>query len=224
MEAIQIAIDGPAGAGKSTIAKRIAKELNFIYIDTGAMYRALTYQVLQSGISLQQEEKIVQLAKETDIMFENGNIYLNKKIVNKEVRSNNVSLYVSHIAQIPIVRELLVEMQKRIAANNNVVMDGRDIGTNVLPGATLKVFLTASVQERARRRYEELERNGTLVNLDDIAEQIQLRDKMDAERSCSPLVKADDAITIDTTGLSIENVCKSIMNLLNLKAPLVNNN
>ncbi|WP_026477894.1 (d)CMP kinase [Alkaliphilus transvaalensis] len=221
MEAIQIAIDGPAGAGKSTIAKKIAKDLNYIYIDTGAMYRALTYQVLQSGIPLHEEEKIVKLANETDIMFRDGNIYLDQKNINTEVRSNNVSLYVSHIAKISEVRNILVDMQRKIAANQNVVMDGRDIGTNVLPNAALKIFLTASVKERAKRRYEELIHNGsTKESFEEIEAQIQKRDEIDAGRSCSPLVQAEDAITIDTTGLTIDDVCKLIKGLISEKVPV----
>ncbi|MBM7614097.1 (d)CMP kinase [Alkaliphilus hydrothermalis] len=221
MKAVQVAIDGPAGAGKSTIAKKIAKELNYIYIDTGAMYRALTFHVLRSGTPLHLEEEIIKLAKETSIVFEDGNIYLNQINVNEEVRSNEVSVNVSFIAQIPEVREILVAMQKTIAANHNVVMDGRDIGTNVLPNATLKIFLTASVKERARRRYQELHKNGTNdINLEEIEDQIQRRDEIDAGRSCSPLVKAEDAILIDTTGLAIDEVCSKIIKLLNKKPAL----
>lgn len=215
MKAVQIAIDGPAGAGKSTIAKLIAKSLQFTYIDTGAMYRALTYEILQKEVPINDTDRIISVAHSTDIQFLGGNIFLNGVNINEEVRSNQVNQYVSYVAQIAEVRDILVNMQRKIAANDNVVMDGRDIGTNVLPGATLKIFLTASVEERALRRYKELQAKDHHIDLEAIKAQIMNRDKMDSERSASPLVKAVDAYEIDTTGLSIEDVSQQIIKLLN---------
>ncbi|GAB6087851.1 (d)CMP kinase [Alkaliphilus crotonatoxidans] len=214
MKAVQIAIDGPAGAGKSTIAKKIANTLGFTYIDTGAMYRALTLEVLNKGIPIDEISEIIKIAQTTEILFIEGNIILNGINVNEAVREARVNQYVSHVAQIPEVREQLVAMQRKIAAQDNVVMDGRDIGTYVLPEATLKIFLTASVHERALRRYMELKRKNAEVALDEIKNQIINRDKMDSERTASPLVKASDAIEIDTTGLTIDKVCQLIIDHL----------
>lgn len=214
MKAVQITIDGPAGAGKSTIAKKIANTLGFTYIDTGAMYRALTLEVLNKGIPIDEISEIIKIAQTTEILFIEGNIILNGINVNEAVREARVNQYVSHVAQIPEVREQLVAMQRKIAAQDNVVMDGRDIGTYVLPEATLKIFLTASVHERALRRYMELKRKNAEVALDEIKNQIINRDKMDSERTASPLVKAIDAIEIDTTGLTIDKVCQLIIDHL----------
>jgi len=214
MKAIQIAIDGPAGAGKSTIAKRIAKALNYTYIDTGAMYRALTLETLRREIPLEDSEAIIALAEEVQIQFINGQIILNEENVSEAVRENRVNQSVSHVAQIPQVRRILVAMQQKIAANHNVVMDGRDIGTYVLPDAILKVFLTASLEERAKRRYKEHLMNPG-VSLEDIKQQILLRDQMDSQRSTAPLTQAQDAFRVDTTGRSIEEVVQEIISLLN---------
>lgn len=217
MNYIQIAIDGPAGAGKSTIAKKLAKRLNYIYIDTGAMYRAITYKAIKNHINIQHAEEVIELAKNTQIMFSGDNIYLDDEIVNEEVRSPEVSKYVSYVAQIPEVRRILVEIQRNIANCNNVVMDGRDIGSHVLVNANMKIFLTASVEERARRRYSELLQKGLNVSLSDIQREIIERDKMDSERKCSPLIKANDAVVIDTTGLTIEEVVEKVEELLREK-------
>lgn len=214
MKAIQIAIDGPAGAGKSTIAKRIAKTLNYTYIDTGAMYRALTLETLRRGISLEDTEAIIALAKEVQIQFINGNIILNGENVTEAVRESQVSQAVSFVAQIPEVRKIMVEMQQKIAANDNVVMDGRDIGTYVLPKADLKIFLTASIEERAKRRYKEHLLNPD-VSLEDVKQQILLRDQMDSQRSTAPLAQAPDAFRVDTTGRTIDEVVQEIISLLN---------
>lgn len=216
MNYIQIAIDGPAGAGKSTIAKKIASKLNILYIDTGAMYRALTYKVIQLGIDMNNMDEIIEVAKKTNIEFINGTIYLDGIDVSLEIRNQQVTKLVSFIAQIAEVRDILVELQKKIAHNNDVVMDGRDIGSNVLPKANLKVFLTASVTERAKRRYLELlaKSSTSEIVLEDIETDIKLRDKMDSEREASPLIKAADAIVLDTTTQSIDQVIEEILNIL----------
>lgn len=219
MKYIQIAIDGPAGAGKSTIAKKIASKLNILYIDTGAMYRALTYKVIDEKINMSNTEKIIELAKKTDVEFKNGVIYLDGRNVSVEIRNQQVTKLVSYIAQIAEVRKVLVLLQKKISNHNHVVMDGRDIGTNVLPEADVKIFLTASVTERAKRRYlEMLEKNNNMAILvEDIEADIKLRDKMDSEREASPLLQAEDAIVIDTTIYSIDEVVDEIMNILKTK-------
>ncbi|QUH26354.1 (d)CMP kinase [Serpentinicella alkaliphila] len=219
MHYIQIAIDGPAGAGKSTIAKKIAKKLGILYIDTGAMYRALTYKVVKLKVDINNIEKINEIAKETNIEFRNGIIFLDGIDVSLEIRSQEVTKLVSFVAQIPEVRVILVELQKKVANNNHVVMDGRDIGSNVLPNADVKVFLTASVSERAKRRYlEMLEKNSDLtLAVEDIEKDIKLRDKMDSEREASPLIKAKDAIVLDTTLFTIDQVVEEILNILSKK-------
>ncbi|MCD5413827.1 MAG: (d)CMP kinase [Clostridiales bacterium] len=207
----QIAIDGPAGAGKSTIAKKIAAKLNYIYIDTGAMYRALTYTILEKKISIENVDAIINLAENCVIEFRNKDIIINNKKVTEEIRIQQVNEKVSYIAQIAEVRKILVNTQKKIALNNNIVMDGRDIGTIVLPKANLKFFLTASVKERAKRRYNEMKTKNNSIDFNKVLEEIRKRDKIDENRKCSPLARADDAVTIDTTGLNIAEVVDSIL-------------
>lgn len=214
MEFVQIAIDGPAGAGKSTIAKRIAERLNITYIDTGAMYRALTYKVLTNKIDITNEKSIIELAQNSDIQFLQENIYLDGKMINEEIRSIEVNKNVSHVAKIKEVREILVHAQRKIALGQDVIMDGRDIGTHVLPNATLKVFLTASAKERALRRYLELKKKGIEVDIEELEKDITNRDNIDSQRAFAPLVKAEDAIIIDTTGLTIGDVIEHIIHLL----------
>jgi len=214
MTYIKIAIDGPAGAGKSTIAKKIAERLNLTYIDTGAMYRALTYKSLINNVDIHNETEIIRLAKESKVKFVQQNIYLDDNLVNEEIRSIEVSKNVSHIAKIKEVRQILVDLQRKIALNQDVIMDGRDIGTHVLPNANIKIFLTASVEERASRRYTELKAKGSNVDLDEIKKDIINRDRIDSERKYAPLVKAKDAVIIDTTGLSIDDVIENIISLI----------
>ncbi len=214
MSHIQIAIDGPAGSGKSTIAKKVAEYLNITYIDTGAMYRALTYKVLTNNINIRDEDAIIKLARESDIRFFQGDIYLDDNIVNEEIRLPEVSKNVSHVAKIPQVRKILVGAQKEIASNQGVVMDGRDIGTHVLNNADLKVFLTATVEQRSCRRYTELMNRGFDIDFNDVKKDIINRDKIDKEREFAPLAKAKDAIVIDTTNLSIEDVVGKVISAL----------
>jgi CMP/dCMP kinase len=200
-----LAIDGPAGAGKSTVAKTLAERLNYVYIDTGAMYRATTYKALSLEIDISDPEAF-NFLNSTDFVFKNGELYMdsvNMTSLNrlKEV-SDNVSLVSSHIP----VRNKLVKLQQEIATNNNVVMDGRDIGTVVLKNADLKVFLTASVEVRAKRRYSELRKLGNKVDLDELEEDIKRRDLYDSSREYNPLRQADDAIYIDTSDKNIDEV------------------
>ncbi len=218
-EIIRIAIDGPAAAGKSTVAKLIADKLNYVYIDTGAMYRAFTLKVIEQNIELNDEERIKELLTHTKVSFkatDNGQIvYLDDVDVTKKIRTAEVSQSVSHLAQLGEVRKDLVVRQKKLAENHSVVMDGRDIGTTVLPDAEIKVFLIASVDERAERRHAENLKNGFSSHLEELKEEIRERDTRDETRKESPLVKAEDAVSIDTTSLEIEEVVEEIIKLVN---------
>lgn len=195
-----IAIDGPAGAGKSTIAKRLADIIDYTYIDSGAMYRAITLKILTKNIPLKEIDKIISIAKETEIDFRDNCIYLDGRAVNEEIREERVSRNVSYIAAIPEIRKLMVDIQRKISRNRNVVMDGRDVGTVIFPKADVKFYITASVEERAARRYNELKQKGYEAEIQDIRSEIAKRDHIDSTRSDSPLKAASDAIIIDTTG------------------------
>lgn len=212
-----IAIDGPAGAGKSTIAKRLAERIGYTYIDSGAMYRALTLKVLRENIPLKKLDSIISMAEETDIDFRNNSIYLDGSIADTEIREEDVNRNVSYIAAIPEVRKLMVELQRKISRNKNVVMDGRDVGTVIFPFANVKFFITASVDERAERRYNELKQKGYDAEIQDIRSQIEKRDHIDSTRSDSPLTVASDAVTIDTTNKSIEEVLSEVISNIKLK-------
>ena len=202
-----IAIDGPGGAGKSTIAKLLAEKLDFIHLDTGAMYRAVTLAALKNDINFDAEDKLVELAQNIDITFnEKGEIFLNNKNVSEEIRTAEVNNHVSETAAVKGVREVLVEKQQQLAQNNKVVMDGRDITTVVLPEAEYKFFLTASLEERAKRRYQEVKSKNRDADFEKIKKSIARRDKLDSERKHSPLKKAEDAVVVDTTNLSITQV------------------
>lgn len=208
-----IAIDGPAGAGKSTIAKKVADSLGYVYIDTGAMYRAFTYELLTSSISLSDIEEINKVLEKTNIEFKNNEIFLNNLNVTNEIRSKNVTANVSAVSAIPQVREKLVDLQRKIASESNSILDGRDIGTVVFPNAELKIFLTASVKIRALRRYNELIAKDKNIDINEIEAEIEKRDKLDSSRETSPLIKAADAIEIDTSDLSIDEVANTILKL-----------
>ncbi|SJZ34095.1 (d)CMP kinase [Garciella nitratireducens] len=214
MEKMHIAIDGPAGAGKSTIAKSIAKKLDITYIDTGAMYRALTYKVLKELIDLNNNDIIINIVNKTTIELDKNKVFLDKQDVSNEIRHPIINNNVSKIARIPEVRMKMVEIQREIAYNKSVVMDGRDIGTYVLPNANYKFYLTASIDERAYRRYLELKKKGILASFQDIKNEIINRDKMDTERSIAPLRPAQDAIIINTTSKSIKMVINEIIDLI----------
>lgn len=213
-EKMQIAIDGPAGAGKSTVAKRIAKQLNLFYVDTGAMYRAIAYKTLKSKIPLEDEHSVSQLAKTTEVVLDHsdeGTVWCDGENVTQAIRSPEISRAVSIVAAYVGVRERLVELQRREAERGGVVMDGRDIGTHVLPEAALKIFLTATLKERANRRWMELVKAGKDVLFEEVAQDMQKRDRQDTEREISPLEPAQDAVILNTTGLSVEDIVAEIV-------------
>lgn len=218
---ISIAIDGPAGAGKSTIARRVAKALSFIYVDTGAMYRAMAYYLIQNGISPEESEKISGACPGADISIEYADgeqvVLLNGQNVNPYLRTPQVSEMASKSSANPEVRRKLVELQQALAGKQNVVMDGRDIGTVVLPKAQVKIYLTASVEVRAARRYEEILQKGETADLEEIKRGIAERDRRDMTRKISPLRQAADAVLVDTSDLSIEEVTDKILKIFNDK-------
>jgi len=210
-----VAIDGPAAAGKSTVAKIVADKLNFIYVDTGAMYRALTHKVLQEGIDVSDEDSVVKLLLNTNIELKNSKngqrVIVDEVDVTEKIRYQAVSNAVSYIATLPAVRKEMLKEQQELAKDRSVVMDGRDIGTHVLPDAAVKIFLVASVEERARRRHEENRNKGIPSNLAELKKEIQQRDEMDSKREIAPLVKAKDAIEVNTTSLTIDEVVEVIL-------------
>ena len=204
---IAIAIDGPSASGKSTVAKLLASKLNFLYVDTGAMYRAYTLAVLNASLDPKNEEESNSLINKIEISFNDENhITLNGKDVSKEIRENNVANNVSYIASYKNIRLFLVSLQQKIANNKNIVMDGRDIGTYVLKDAEVKIFLNANVEERAKRRFNENKEKNIKSSYEDCLENIKKRDYIDSHRDFCPLRKADDAILIDSTNLTIEEV------------------
>lgn len=211
MKNLVIAVDGPAGVGKSTIAKIVADKMNINYIDTGAMYRAITYKVLQSGIDINNENEVIEIAKKSDIDFKDNNIYLDGKILKEEIRTPEVSHNVSNVAQIKDVRHLMVDVQRDIGNKSSVILDGRDIGSYVFPNADYKFFLVASSKERGERRYKELIKKGYNTTLEEVINDVIRRDEIDSNREFAPLVKANDAIEIDTTGKSIDKVVESVI-------------
>ncbi|EIA21014.1 (d)CMP kinase [Listeria fleischmannii] len=213
---ICIAIDGPAAAGKSTVAKIVAKKLGFIYIDTGAMYRAVTYLAFKNNIDYTNEVEISKLLKNTVIRFEPGEVqqvFIDDLNVTEIIRSSDVTNHVSIVAALPSIRVELQKRQQLLAEEGGVVMDGRDIGTAVLPNAELKIFLLASVEERAERRFKENKAKGFDVNMEQLRREIEERDHLDYTREHSPLKKADDAITVDTTSMDINEVATKILML-----------
>lgn len=215
MSKVAIAVDGPAGAGKSTISKLIANKLNIEYIDTGAMYRAAALKVIKNGISVNDEKMIKNILEKTDISFVNGSIYLDGENVSQQIRSEVITDAASKVSALYCVREKLVELQRKMAANQSIIMDGRDIGSNVLKDANIKIFLIASIEERANRRYKEMLEKGTGVTFEKVKDDIWNRDKYDSERPLNPLKCADDAFVVDTTGKSIDTVVIEIMNIIN---------
>lgn len=213
-----IAIDGPAGAGKSTIAKKLAKDLGYIYVDTGAMYRAMAYYFLKNGISSEDEAAIARACSDVNvtIRYENGEqqVLLNGENVNGVIRNEEVGNMASATSIYPVVRTKLVELQRELAAKENVIMDGRDIGTVVLPDADVKIYLTASSRVRAERRYEELLAKGQTCNLEEIEKDIIDRDYRDMHRETSPLKQAEDAVLLDSSDLDIDGVVAAMKKII----------
>lgn len=212
-----IAIDGPAGAGKSTIARRTAQELSFIYVDTGALYRALAVFLVDEGVSPEDTEKVKEAIKsvKVSIAYENGEqqVLVNGKNVTDRLRAESVGNMASTISAIPAVRAALLDLQRDLAKAHDVLMDGRDIGTNVLPDAELKIYLTASVETRAERRYRDLQEKGVEKPLSEIKKEIEERDHRDMTRAIAPLKQAEDAVYLDTSHMNIDEVVEAIKKL-----------
>ena len=224
MKKIVVAIDGFSSTGKSTIAKQLAKRLNYIYVDTGAMYRAVTYFALQHkfiGKDFFHTEALIAALNDINISFKFNSklgfaeVFLNRENIESAIRTLEVSNYVSPVAAISEVREKLVEQQQRMGKDKGIVMDGRDIGTVVFPEAELKIFMTASAETRAKRRYDELLERGHILSYEDVLENVTTRDRIDSTREDSPLVQAEDAIKIDNSELTIEEQLKTIQKLVN---------
>lgn len=218
MEKISIAIDGPASSGKSTVAKIVASDFDFIYVDTGAMYRAITFLAIKHHIAFSDEESLAALTKQYPITFKQAThgqrVFADDEEITQAIRQPDVTAAVSEVSAHSKVREELVEAQRQLAKAGGVVMDGRDIGTTVLPQAEIKIFLVASVEERAQRRYKENQEKGIKMDFDSIKEAIAKRDYLDSHRAVSPLVQAPDAQLIDTTGMSIEQVVTKIKEIV----------
>ena len=216
-----IAIDGPAGAGKSTIARRVAKELSFIYVDTGAMYRAMALYLLRKEVNRDDTEQIGNICQDAEISIEYQNgeqiVLLNGENVNSYLRTEEVGNMASVSSAVPRVREKLLSLQRKLAKDMSVVMDGRDIGTTILPDADVKIYLTASSLTRAKRRYLELQEKGTVCNLDDIQKDIEERDQRDMSREISPLRQAEDAVLEDSSNLTIQQVVDRILQIFRSK-------
>lgn len=215
---IVIAIDGPAGSGKSTAAKNLADKFGFLYLDTGAMYRAITYLVLKEDI-FEQNDKIIELIKKTDLKlkFENGktHVFVDGEEITEEIRTPEVNSRVSEVSTIPEVREELVNLQRQIGRQGSLVTEGRDTTTVVFPDADLKIYLTASIEERARRRFKEFQDKGIGIDIDEVKNNIEKRDRIDSGREISPLMKADNAIEIDTSDLTVEEELQKLVDLVN---------
>ena len=216
-----IAIDGPAGAGKSTIARRVAKELSFIYVDTGAMYRAMALYLLRKEVNKDDTEQIGNICQDAEISIEYQNgeqiVLLNDENVNSYLRTEEVGNMASVSSAVPRVREKLLSLQRKLAKDMSVVMDGRDIGTTILPDADVKIYLTASSLTRAKRRYLELQEKGTVCNLDEIQKDIEERDQRDMSREISPLRQAEDAVLVDSSNLTIQQVVDRILQIFRSK-------
>ena len=215
---VVVAIDGPAAAGKSTISKLVAKKLGFTYIDTGAMYRAFTSYVLDKGVDPENEKECCKLIPEVDIeLFPDGKVMCSGKDVTRVIREPLVSGNVSYIASYKDIRLALVELQRKLANKVSVVMDGRDIGTYVLPNADVKIFMVASVEERAKRRFKENQEKGIACTFEDIVADVEKRDRIDSSRAFAPLKPAEDSIRLDTSTLSIEEVTNEVLRIIKEK-------
>ncbi|TCP59399.1 cytidylate kinase [Tumebacillus sp. BK434] len=219
MKPLRVALDGPAGAGKSTVAKQAAKALGLTYVDTGAMYRAITWKALQEKIDPTDEAALTELSNRVQIGFqltpEGQDVFLDGAEITEAIRTPEVTGNVSAVSAVAGVREAMVKLQQNIAAETGVLMDGRDIGTVVLPDADVKIWLTASVEERAQRRYNELVAKGQTLDFEQLKADIERRDRLDSGREHSPMKMAEDAVVLDTTGLSIEQVIAKILEICN---------
>lgn len=210
---IRIAIDGPAGAGKSTVAKLVADKLSVNYVDTGAMYRAVAYYMIINNVDVDSESDVVEALERISVDYKDGSIFLNGEKLEGEIRQPEVTRMAARVSAILPVRERLVLMQKEIAAKSSVLMDGRDIGTNVIKDAEIKIFLTATAEERANRRYKELSEKGSRFKYEDILEEIKKRDEQDENRAINPLRCAPDAVRLDTSNMTKEEVIDHIVKL-----------
>lgn len=208
---IRIAIDGPGGAGKSTIAMAVAKALQIDYIDTGSMYRAVALKILKEGIDLKDEKALQRMLDHTDIDFSKGNIYLDGEIINDKIRTPEISAMASACSALPMVRKKLVSLQRKMGEAKSIIMDGRDIGTNVLPHAEYKFFITASPEERARRRTLELQQKGQDVIYQDVLSDIEKRDFADSNRTLNPLTQAEGALLVNTTGIPLDECIEFVL-------------
>ena len=216
----KIAIDGPAGSGKSTAARELAKKLNYKYLDTGAMYRAVTYKALEEKIDLNHEKKVIALAKNMDLKFtpadrnKKSRLYVNNQDITDKLRLSRVNENVSQVARIKGVRKIMVKKQRQLADKGEIVMDGRDIGSKVLPDADFKFYITATLEERARRRYKEINNENPDISFSEVKKSVARRDKIDSERSYSPLIKPKNANEIDTTNLSVQEVVNKLHQII----------
>jgi len=218
---ISVAIDGPSGAGKSSISKAVAKKLGFIHVDTGALYRALAYTAIKNGVNVDNEILLKNLLKTTNVKISHINnaqsVFVNDENVTDKIRTEEVSMGASNISKIPIIREFLLDLQRKLAEENNVIMDGRDIGTVVLPNADIKIFLTASPEKRAERRYKELLEKNEKIVYNDIIKDIIKRDYQDEHRQIAPLKPAEDSILVDTSELSFDESVQKITEVIEAK-------
>jgi cytidylate kinase/small subunit ribosomal protein S1 len=221
MAGFQVAIDGPAGSGKSTISKQIAHKLGMTHIDTGAMYRAVTLLAIEKKIDMQDESQY-QFLESVQITYKDDHIYVDERIVEKEIRSKAVTDNVSLVSSFPYVRRKLVEIQQSLGKTKNIIMDGRDIGTVVLPNADLKVFLIADVRERAKRRQQDKQNQGYEIDIEKLIQEITRRDQLDTQRTISPLKKADDAILVDSTHMTLQQTVKKIIELIQAAKGAIN--
>lgn len=217
MRQLTIAIDGPAGAGKSTVARAVAQIMGYVYIDTGAMYRAIAWKALTQQVRRDDDEAIIAIARAIKIELKNGThgleVFANDQEVTEAIRTPQVTAFVATVAKIPGVRVALLSLQRQLAASGGAVMDGRDIGTQILPTADVKIFLTATVEKRAKRRQQELLAKGYNIDIAKLQQEIADRDKVDFERECSPLVQAADAVLLDTSDLTAEQVVQTILTI-----------
>jgi cytidylate kinase len=217
MHQMKIAIDGPAASGKSTTAKRVAQNLDYQYIDSGAMYRAVTLAVLEAGIDIHNEAAIADLAENLSIRLDGQCTYLGERDITNEIRKPEITAVISIVSAHPSLREIMVRKQQQLSTNGGVVMDGRDIGTVVLPDAEVKIYMLATVMERAQRRYKELKAKGLKTTIDEIKNDILNRDRIDSERDIAPLKPAVDAVIIDTTNMTIEQQIAKVMQVINIR-------